>query len=73
MVYYLYNNIIYSTIIYSFFLYLYLCLANYTNIQVHNSFLNIMKQVNIFCHSFQKVKPINYVDSLHIEWNISSL
>ncbi len=25
------------------------------------------------CHSFQKVKPIYYIDSLHIEWNISSL
>ncbi len=29
---------------------------------------NIMKMVNIFCHSFQKVKPIYYIDSLHIEW-----
>ncbi len=35
--------------------------------------LNIMKNVNIFCHLFQKVKPIYYIDSLHIEWNISSL
>ncbi len=26
-----------------------------------------------FCHSFQKVKSIYYIDSLHIEWNISSL
>ncbi len=24
-----------------------------------------MKNVNIFCHSFQKVKPIYYIDSLH--------
>ncbi len=24
-----------------------------------------MKRVNIFCHSFQKVKPIFYIDSLH--------
>ncbi len=24
-----------------------------------------MKKVNIFCHSFQKVKPIYYVDLLH--------
>ncbi len=32
-----------------------------------------MKKVNILCHSFQKVKPIYYIDSLHIEWNISSL
>ncbi len=32
-----------------------------------------MKKVNIFCHSFLKVKPIYYIDSLHIEWNISSL
>ncbi len=23
-----------------------------------------MKKVNIFCHSFQKVKPIYYIDSL---------
>ncbi len=29
-----------------------------------------MKKVNIFCYSFQKVKPIYYIDSLHIEWNI---
>ncbi len=35
--------------------------------------LNIMKKVNIFCHSFQKVKPIYYIDSLRIEWNISNL
>ncbi len=35
--------------------------------------MNIMKKVNIFCHSFQKVKPIYYIDSLNIEWNISSL
>ncbi len=26
---------------------------------------NIMKKLNIFCHSFQKVKPIYYIDSLH--------
>ncbi len=32
-----------------------------------------MKKVNIFCHSFQKVKPIYYIESLLIEWNISSL
>ncbi len=32
-----------------------------------------MKKVNIFGHSFQKVKPIYYLDSLHTEWNISSL
>ncbi len=30
-----------------------------------------MKKVNIFCHSFQKVKPIYYIDSLHIKWFIS--
>ncbi len=24
-----------------------------------------MKKVNIFCHSFQNVKPIYYIDSLH--------
>ncbi len=29
--------------------------------------MNILKKVNIFCHSFQKVKPIYYIDSLHIE------
>ncbi len=28
--------------------------------------LSIMKKVNIFGHSFQKVKPIYYIDSLHI-------
>ncbi len=27
--------------------------------------VNIMKKVNIFCHSFQKVKPIYYIDLLH--------
>ncbi len=31
-----------------------------------------MKKVNIFCHSFQKVKHIYYIDSLHIEGNIFS-
>ncbi len=25
-----------------------------------------MKKVNIYCHSFQKVKHIYYIDSLHI-------
>ncbi len=29
--------------------------------------LNIVKKVNIFCHSFQKVKPMYYIDSFHIE------
>ncbi len=32
-----------------------------------------MKKVNIFCHSFQRVKPKYYIDSLHIELNISSI
>ncbi len=32
-----------------------------------------MEKVNIFCHSFHKVKPIYYIDSLHVEWNIESL
>ncbi len=32
-----------------------------------------MKKVNIFCHSFQKLKTIYYIDSLHIEWNIAIL
>ncbi len=47
----------------------------YKNIQVAyiSKHLNIMKKVNIFFHSFQKVKPIYYMHSLHIEWNISSL
>ncbi len=35
--------------------------------------INLMKNVYIFCHSFQKVKPIYYIDSLNIELNISSL
>ncbi len=35
--------------------------------------VNIVKKVNIFCHSFQKGKPIYYIYSLNIEWNISSL
>ncbi len=38
-----------------------------------SKYLNIMKKVNIFCYSFQKAKPIYYIDSLHIELNISSL
>ncbi len=29
--------------------------------------MNIMKKVNILCHSFQKVKPIYYIVSLHSE------
>ncbi len=31
------------------------------------------EKVNIFCHSFEKGKPIYYIDFLHIEWNISSI
>ncbi len=27
--------------------------------------VKIMEKVNIFCHSFQKVNPIYYIDSLH--------
>ncbi len=35
-------------------------------LQVHLKIkLNIIKKVNIFCHSFLKVKPIYYIDSLH--------
>ncbi len=32
-----------------------------------------MKKDIILCHSFQKVKPIYYINSLNIEWNITSL
>ncbi len=40
----------------------------YIYTQVHQKkILNIMKKVTIFCHSFQKVKPIYYIDSLNIE------
>ncbi len=34
-------------------------------VQVYITKLNIMKKVNIFCHSFLKVKAIYYIDSLH--------
>ncbi len=45
-----------------------------TQVQVHlKEKLNIMKKINIFCHSFQKVKPMYYINSLHIVWNILSL
>ncbi len=48
---------------------------NMKNIDIGSSKkkLNIMKKVNILCRSFQKVKPIYYIDSLDIEGNISSL
>ncbi len=42
----------------------------HTHIHIHTSKklkkMNILKKVKI-CHSFQKVKPIYYIDSLHIE------
>ncbi len=41
-------------------------------IQVHLKKLEYHEKVQKN-HSFQKVKPIYYIDSLHIEWNISSL
>ncbi len=45
----------------------------HTYIQVHlKKKLNIMKSSIFFVTNF-KVKPIYYIDSLHIEWNISSL
>ncbi len=37
------------------------------NLQVHIKKKYVTKKVNIFCYSFQKVKPIYYMDSLHIE------
>ncbi len=48
-------------------------------VQVHlKKKLNIIfsydiHNIIIFCHSFQKVKPIYYIDSLHIELNMSCL
>ncbi len=39
----------------------------YIYTQVHLKKLNIMKNVNILCHSFQKVKSIYYIDSLQSE------
>ncbi len=35
--------------------------------------MNMMKKLDVFCPSFQKVKPIYYIDLLHIELNISNL
>ncbi len=58
-----------STIYYWFILYRGLCFGylfwfcTYTG--TSKTKLNIMKKVNIFCHSFQKVKPIYYIDLLH--------
>ncbi len=43
-------------------------------IQVHQKKqFEYHENIPYFCHSFQKVKPIYYIDSLHIEWNISRL
>ncbi len=42
-------------------------------IQVHIKKIEYHEKVNIYCHSFHKVKLIYYVYSLHIEWNISNL
>ncbi len=42
-------------------------------IQVHLKNIEYCEKGQYFCHSFQKVKPIYYIDSLLIEWNISSL
>ncbi len=47
--------------------------SGWINYRYFSKKLNIMKNVNIFCHPFQKVNPIFYIDSLHIEWNMSSL
>ncbi len=41
-------------------IYIYIYIYIYTQLK-----LNIMKNVSVFCHSFQKVKPIYYIDSLH--------
>ncbi len=35
--------------------------------------IRISQKYQYFGHSFEKVKSIYYIDSLHIEWNISSL
>ncbi len=42
-------------------------------IQVHLKIIEYHEKCQYLCHSFQKVKPIYYIDSIHIEWNISSL
>ncbi len=39
--------------------------ALWREVQVHLKKNYILKKVNIFCHSFQKVKTIYYIDSLH--------
>ncbi len=41
------------------------CWLNFDTYRYISKNLNIMKKVNIFCHSFQKVKPIYNIDSLH--------
>ncbi len=38
----------------------------YTQVHLKKNWIS-RKKVNIFCHSFQKVKPTYYIDSLHIE------
>ncbi len=45
--------------------YVQLFLFNCIEKDLHLKKCNIIKKVNIFCHSFQKVKPIYYIDSLH--------
>ncbi len=39
-------------------------------LQVHLKKLEYHEKGDFFFHSFQKVKPMYYIDSLHIEWNI---
>ncbi len=46
------------------------CVGVYTG---HGQILQVHLFFTQICHSFQKVKPIYYIDALHIEWNISSL
>ncbi len=42
-------------------------------IQVHLNKLEYHKKVNIFVTHFTQVKPIYYIDALHIEWKMLSL
>ncbi len=42
-----------------------ICIQSWTTTGTSKKNINIMKKVNVFCHSFHNVKPIYYIDSLH--------
>ncbi len=51
-------------------IYLCICGCHYLILKIK---IEYHEKGKYFCHSFQKMKPIYYIDSLHIAWKISSV